>query len=142
MINSPKIIRLPHRRTSLIASFLRGRNVRTAQGYERDLTDFAGWLNAADIEGAAKSLLEGGQGEANRLALDYRAALIDRGLSPATINRRLSTLRSLVKLARTLGLIFWTLDVENIRAAPYRDIRGPGLSGYRLLLQQAGKIGG
>jgi integrase/recombinase XerC len=138
-MTSPKIIRLPYRKPSLIASFLRGRNTRTAQGYRADLEDFRAFLNSSDIEGAAHTLLDGGPGEANSLTMAYRAALIDRALSPATVNRRLASLRSLVKTARTLGLVTWTLEVENIRAAPYRDTRGPGLAGYRLLLNQAEK---
>ena len=46
----------------------------------------------------------------------YRAHLQDRKLSPATINRRLAALRSLVKLARTLGLVTWGLEVEGLRS--------------------------
>jgi integrase/recombinase XerC len=134
-----QVIRLPHRKSNLTATFLRGRNSLTAKNYERDLEYFRAFLNASDIEGAAQILLAAGPGEANGLARDYRAALIDQGLSPATVNRRLSTLRSLVRLARTLGLVTWALEIENMKAAAYRDTRGPGLVGYRLLLDQAGK---
>jgi integrase/recombinase XerC len=66
--------------------------------------------------------------------LRYKASLLARGLSPATVNRRLAALRSLVKLARTLGLVGWALEVEGLRAEPYRDTRGPGTDGYRRLL--------
>ena len=44
------------------------------------------------------------------LVLDYRTALVARELAPATVNVRLAALRSLVKLARTLGLVPWTLE--------------------------------
>ena len=50
------------------------------------------------------------------------------GLQPATINRRLATLRSLVKFANTLGLVSWTLSVENLPVLPYRDTDGPDRS--------------
>ena len=49
-----------------------------------------------------------------------------RAVPARTIGRRLSALRSLVKLARQLGRITWTLDVEAPRTVPYRDTTGPG----------------
>jgi integrase/recombinase XerC len=39
-----------------------------------------------------------------------------------------------VKLARVLGFVPWSLEVENVESVPYRDTRGPGRAGYRLLL--------
>ena len=39
-----------------------------------------------------------------------------------------------MKLARTLGLITWVLEVEGVRTEPYRDTRGPGHAGFRQLL--------
>jgi ribonuclease I len=57
-----------------------------------------------------------------------------RRLQAATINRRLAALRSLVKLATTLGLVSWTLAVENLKAQAYRDTRGPSLDAYKALL--------
>src|SRR5262249_35191138 len=77
---------------------------------------------------------------ANETVLHFRTALQARGLAPATINRRLAALRSLVKLARTLGLVSWVLEVEGVRAESYRDTRGPGHAGFRkLLLTLAGR---
>ena len=141
-MKTSNIIVLPYRKTNLTTSFLRGRNKLTSRAYSCDLNNFCSWVSAGSIEDAAKILLKD-HGDGNALALDYRSSLIDdRDLSPATINRRLSTLRSLVRLARTLGLITWNLEVDNVRAIPYRDTRGPGLQGYRLLLDQAAKIGG
>jgi integrase/recombinase XerC len=61
-----------------------------------------------------------------------------RGLPVTTINRRFATLRSLVKLANTLGLVSWTLRVKNVPAQPYRDTRGPGRDGFRAMLAAAG----
>ena len=83
---------------------------------------------------AAKHLLALTHGEANALVLRYRAALIRSGLAPATINRRLAALRSLVQLARLLGLVPWHLSVPGVEAIPYRDTRGPGKEGYQRLL--------
>jgi integrase/recombinase XerC len=59
---------------------------------------------------------------------------LERGLSPATINRRLAALRSLVKVAGTLGIVPWNLEVSNVKSKAYRDTRGPGQDGFRRLL--------
>jgi integrase/recombinase XerC len=48
----------------------------------------------------------------------------------------LAALRSLVKLARTLGLVPWTLEVEGVKAEGYRDTKGPGAEGVRRLARQ------
>ncbi len=119
---------------ALVAAFLSGRNARTLRAYRQDLEDFRAFAGADTPEAAAYLLLSRGQGEANALALAYKAHLRGRGLQSATLNRRLAALRSLVKLARTLGLVAWALDVENAAVEPYRDTRGPGREGVRRLL--------
>jgi len=118
----------------LVAAFLAGRNARTVKAYGQDLETFRTWLGAAELEDAAQHLLAGGLGAANAIALAFRAHLSDRDLAPATVNRHLAALRSLVKLARTLGLVGWTLEVPSVKAEPYRDTRGPGVGGVRGLL--------
>lgn len=121
----------------LIQAFLSGRSEKTIQAYRADLEDFRAFLFASSIDEAARLLLSFGHGQANALALGYKTNLIERGLQAATVNRRLAALRSLVKLARTLGMIPFTLEVENMRAQSYRDTKGPGKEGYRSLLDQA-----
>ncbi len=76
-------------------------------------------------------------GQANATALAYKAHLVDRGLKSATIARRLAALRSVVKMARTVGRIAWALDVESPKTEPYRDTAGPGDAGWRALLSLA-----
>jgi integrase/recombinase XerC len=106
------------------------------RAYRQDLADFTRWAGETGPEDAAGLLLARGQGGANELALAYRADLQARGLAAATVNRRLAALRSLVKLARTLGQVNWALDVEGVRAQGYRDTRGPGRDGFLRLLAQ------
>lgn len=121
----------------LVESFLTGRSEQTLRAYRADLEDFRAWVGAATIDGAAQALLAQGHGPANGLALAYRADLVDRGLAPATVNRRLAALRSLVALARTLGLVPWALEVKGVRAETYRDTRGPGRVGVQALFAEA-----
>jgi integrase/recombinase XerC len=69
----------------------------------------------------------------------YKAHLTGRDLAPATVARRLAALRSVVRLARTLGRVAWAIDIPSPRAEAYRDTRGPGLEGWRSLLAAARK---
>jgi integrase/recombinase XerC len=121
----------------LIGAFLSGRNERTMRAYSQDLADFRVFVGCASVNNAANILLSKGHGPANILALSYKTHLVERGLQPATINRRLAALRSLVQLARTFGLIPWSLEVKNVRAETYRDTRGPGMQGFKRLLLEA-----
>lgn len=120
----------------LVDAFFSGRNQRTIQAYTQDLQDFRIFIGASNAEEAARHLLSSTQGEANALALSYKTHLLERKLSPATINRRLAALRSMVKLARTLGMVPWMLDVENIKVQPYRDTKGPGLTAFCQIMEK------
>ncbi len=120
---------------SLLRAFLARRNPQTFRAYRQALDDFAAFVGAAGLEDAARKLLSCTLGEANIMVFDYRIHLSERGLAPATINRNLAALRSLVKLGRTLGLVDWTLEVPSMKSEPYRDTRGPGVAGVRRLLE-------
>jgi integrase/recombinase XerC len=113
----------------VLAAFLAGRNPRTLLAYDRDLRDFGRFLGAADGRAGVELLLNLPHGHANATALGYKASLVDRGLKSATIARRLAALRSVVKMARTIGVVVWALDVESPKAEPYRDTAGPGDAG-------------
>jgi integrase/recombinase XerC len=126
----------------VLEAWLSGRNPRTLKAYRFDLTDFARSVNAPSPAAAIDALLAGSAGLANRVALAYRADLLHRGLSSATIARRLSALRSLVKLARQLGRITWALDVEGPRIVPYRDTTGPGRNGWTKIHSDAKRRAG
>lgn len=127
-------------RDDLVRDFLMGRTEETRKGYRKDLEAFRRFLVSEGMEvpnvaGAARELLLRGPGEAARLVLRWRNQEIEEGRSPATVNRRLSTLRSLVRMARLVGLVSWSLDVQGVKLQPYRDTRGPGLEGVRAILQ-------
>lgn len=121
----------------LLDAFLAGRRPATIRAYQQDLADFAVFVRVADAEEAIRRLLATPQGDANGIALAYKADMVRRELAPATVNRRLSALRSVVQLGNHLALVSWQLAVENVDRAAYRDTRGPGRDGVRALIDQA-----
>jgi hypothetical protein len=105
--------------TQLIDAFLAGRNPRTLAAYQADLEDFRRFMEASfscapTIGGAVERLIVYGYGTAKTITILYFAHLVRRRLQSATVNHRLATLRSLIKRANTLGLVPWTLSIENL----------------------------
>ncbi len=130
---------LPVRQNSaqeLVFEFLNRRSEKTRQAYQADLDAFATYLGWGSREAALQKLISGDQGQANALVLAYKNYLISKGLTPNTVNRRLSTLRSGVKLANQLGLVNWTISIENERTETYRDTCGPGRIGFSDMLKE------
>jgi len=65
--------------------------------------------------------------------------MLDAGLAPATVNRRLSALRSIVQLGRTFGMVTWSREIDGVKTKAYRDTAGPGLQGVTAVKRQAAK---
>jgi integrase/recombinase XerC len=116
--------------SDVLDAFLSGRNANTLEAYAFDLSDFARFVGASSPSAAVDGLLELGHGGANRVVLAYKAGMTERKLATATIARRIASLRSMVKLARQIGRVEWTLDVESPKVTKYRDTTGPGLDGW------------
>lgn len=121
----------------LVADWLASKSKRTRRAYAGDLARFAVWAGAHDADTAVRALVASGPQLARRQALAYRGRLEQRGLSPATINRALSALRSVVDLAQDLGVIEWTLNVKGLKSESYKDTRGPTREQMGLILQAA-----
>src|SRR5262249_48361631 len=96
----------------LLERFLANRSDRTLKAYTTDLEEFARSRDQL-LAGAIAQLLAGGPIAARRSVLDYVIDLRRRGSAPATINRRLATLRSLVRAAQESGMIDWWLEVPS-----------------------------
>jgi integrase/recombinase XerC len=64
----------------------------------------------------------------------FRGYLTTAGLSPASINRHLATLRSVTRLGRMLGAMSWYLEVPGVKAEKRRDTRGPSIEDVRRML--------
>ncbi len=125
---------------SVIEAWLAGRKGTTLRTYSEAIADFAKFLHVRDGAGAVEALISADHGNANRVALGYRAQMTERGLAASTINLRLSALKSMVKVARQIGRVTWSLDVDGVRSEAYRDTRGPGLDGWRKMLAEARQL--
>ncbi len=123
----------------LVDLWLEGRTPQTREAYGKDIAEFGRFLKLHPPQRAAAHLISFSHGEANELVLSYRNALVDAGLAPATVNRRLASLRSVVKLANTLGRVPWTLAIPNVQSQRYKDTRGPDEDAFALLLAGAKK---
>lgn len=99
------------------------RSPATKRAYAADLRDFFGEdLSPREVE----RFVSLPPPEIAGLLATYKADLLERGLTEATVNRRLAALRSLLKFCYRLG---WSQTdgrslVESERVTAYRDTRG------------------
>jgi hypothetical protein len=116
----PAIPEPPHVRLGdLYAAFLAdAKSPETRRAREQDTRDLAKFLGLDDPQTAAAGLVNSGSGRANAIALAYRRSMQDRGLSAATIDRRLCTIRRVVEFARRFDLADWSIDVQGPKVEP------------------------
>jgi integrase/recombinase XerC len=124
---------------TLIAEFLAGKKATTVRAYSGDLQRFADYLGKLTITEMAQRLFLGGHGKANRIVMAYKAHLLDRNQSSASINRSLASIRALVKFARLIGMVTWPIDVAIVRHEKRKENKGPDLRAFQRLLQKAGE---
>lgn len=126
---------------ALMESFLRGRSENTRLAYAADISRFAEYLlsdGARNVD-AIFVLLSNGGASANKTVLDYKSWMKEKGLQPSTINRRLASIRSIVKLARMIGVASFSIEVENEKHRAYRDTRGPDVMAIQKMVQSLGE---
>ena len=106
-----------------------GKQAATRRAYGRDLARFAVWFcpdvppeipTNMRVQYAAAHFLRHEAPQAHGIGWNYRGALMEAGLGPATINRRLSAVRALCRRARQTGRISWLLDVPGLEPPPAR----------------------
>lgn len=115
------------RASDVLDRFLADRNDRTIQAYTTDLDEFARFLDASPTAALAQLFsLDAGSGR--QVVLEYVVSLRRMDRAQSTIDRRLGTLRALLRTAHEAGLVAWQLDVpddEEVVAAmerlPARD---------------------
>lgn len=128
----------------LVEEWLKARSPDSVRAYEGELRRFAAWLSErfglvppASAEHAASILAKMPAAEGNGLLLLWKNHLFDHGMAPATVARALAALRSLLRLAGTLGLCAWHPGIQGPKVKTYRDTRGPGDDVVFGLLEQA-----
>jgi integrase/recombinase XerC len=113
------------------------RSEETRRAYANDLRFFFRWRGHDEpTREAVEDLCSEDAGTLALTLNGYKAAMRDRNLSEATINRRLAAVRSLLRMARRLGAECPDPAglVDGEKVTPYRDTRGPALSEARRLL--------
>ncbi len=125
------------RATTLISTFLASKGLATREAYSQDLKCFQSYLLGAHGIESVHNLLSLSSGELNFVVLGYRDHLVEKALSPSTVNRRLGAVRSLLKLARLLGFTSVRIEIPNIKSESYRDTKGPGLPAFKRMITKA-----
>lgn len=112
------------------------RSLETRRAYSKDLKDF--FLSIASSEptpSLIRQFLELERFTAIGLVLQYKAEMISRGLKEATLNRRLASIKSLVRYAQKVGKCAWSLEeVTGEKIKQYRDTTGVSTDSFRSML--------
>lgn len=126
----------------LVEAFLAARKPRTVRAYRMDLEGFAAFSAAPDVTDAVRRWLSMSPAGAQAMTLRYQDALLAE-VRPATANRRISCIRSLLRMAREeLSLVNWDVHPRRLRIVAIRDTRGPGTEAVRSMIAQARQVGG
>lgn len=123
----------------LVAELLQEkRSAHTRHAYAKDLHDFFETMASSDpTPEMVGYFLRLEQVEAVALVSQYKGKLIERGLKEATVNRRLSAIKALVRYARNLGKCHYTLEqVKGEKVRKYRDTTGISRGVYQTVLGQ------
>lgn len=115
------------------------RSPNTKAAYQKDINDF--FREMTGNNAAPDSVLEFlhlTESQAVKVVLKYKAKLFQRGLKEATVNRRLSAIKSLVAMGKKLGVCAYSLTdiIKGEKAGKYRDTSGISREVFRLILQQ------
>jgi integrase/recombinase XerC len=110
----------------VVTLFLSCHSDCTDQAYRRDLAALAKSLCLISLEEAGIWLLGATSSEVNLIVATWQRQMLSSGLSPATVNRRIAALRSLLALGRALGSTASEIRLSDLRTCPTRDTRGPG----------------
>ena len=103
----------------------------TRRAYRKEIEAFAAFAGHDDLAEAVAYFLALEDGQAHAVADKWRAEKIARRLSPASINRSMATLNSLVASTRRHGITKLRLEAKGVKSKPYRDTKGPGLRACR-----------
>lgn len=124
--------------SDVLAKFLKDkRNPGTRKAYEKDLNDFFRLTTGEEATSdAVLEFLHLEHSTAMAVVFEYKAQLFDKGLTEATVNRRLAAIKSLCSMGRKLGICSFTLeDIKGEKVQRYRDTTGISPEEYRKVIQ-------
>lgn len=127
----------PVQERDLLAELLADkRSQNTRRAYARDLKDFFMITTGRDPSAQLVAEFLGLERfAAIALVLKYKAHLIERGLTEATVNRRLAAIKSLCRYAQKVGQCQWSLEeIQGERIKSYRDTSGVAVDSFRQVL--------
>ncbi len=122
--------RLERAELDVVATLVQDKpSAATQDAYRRDIHQFVGYLKQQFTDGPDKQVLNWfialPQEKMLAVAIGYKSHLIDKKLSENTINRKIASLKSLVRTARLLGFTANDLkDVSSLSVQQYRDTSG------------------
>lgn len=118
------------------------RSLNTQRAYAGDLRRFFGWCGRPVCPAALLELCALDEAALSLLLSGYAEAMKSRGLAPATINRPLAAIRTLLTIARRKGKLT-AVDVkglvDNEPRRKVRDTRGPSLDEVIAIMQSIEK---
>jgi len=110
----------------------------TRRAYDQDLRAFAAWASLGGPEAVARWFAETEVGTANGAVLAFANSLHGKGLAGSTVARRLTGIRSLVSILRTVGLCHYSIGVRAGKSkAPRRATHGPSTAEWGRMLTAA-----
>lgn len=114
------------------------RSGNTQRAYQGDLRLFFAWRGQEVTPAALEQLCAMKAGELALVLNTFALVMRQSGFAPATTNRRLAAVRSLMREARKYGLTETAVDglVDNEKARRYRDTSGPTLTEVQHLLAE------
>lgn len=121
----------------LLREFLSRESDATARAYKDALDDYRHSVRANSTSAALVQLLGTSSQKAEARLARYKQSLVGkrdksgnlvegRGLSPASVNLRLTVLRSIIKHAKRRHLIEWDVYLPGVKSEGVKDVRGPG----------------
>lgn len=103
------------------------RSPHTKRSYTTDIKDFFNYFGSKPSQEVVQEFVRLSKIEATGLVLDWKNHLKDRGLKESSINRKIGSIKALVKYFNDVGFCDWVLTAEALtckRIEKYRDTTG------------------
>lgn len=110
-------------------------SLHTVRVYRHAIREFLSCLSSGDELEVLTQFFLLEQELAVELVYQYKGELIKEKLAPATINRKLASIKSLVNYAAGIGKCFYTLsEIKTTTVMNYRDTTGISSDSFKLML--------